>query len=183
MTEPRDDETRPLPPDAAGHEHPAPAPPEPEGTPAWVSAAPAYAPVEGGPLVTDGTAAAVPPRRWSGRRTTAVAAAAVTLGVLGAVGAAAAVTQSDSRGGEVGHGQLGPGRGGAPGDDGARPDGGRGGPPPGGFDGDRDGDHHGPGDEDGFGDDDHGGPPPGPGGGTGSSVPGDANGTDAVLDT
>ena len=124
-------------------------------------------------------------RRWSGRTTAVVVAAALGIGALGAAGAAAAVTRSDSQVREDvgGRGQLpGGGQGRLPGG-GVAPDGGRGGlpggPPPGGVDHDGDGDRHGTADGDGG----AGQRRPGPGDGTGSSDPGDANGADAALDT
>jgi hypothetical protein len=168
MTDPRDDETRPLPP-AAG-ESTAPMPP-----------------VEG-----ERTAARTPPlpgatsrSRWSGRKTAVVVAAAVGLGTVGAVVATTAIAQSDPRVEETAFhpGQLPDGRQGQPprGGPGRRGPGLPGGPAPGGLDRDGDGDHrHGPGDADG----EHGvggdGRPPGPGG---STDPNDANGETTVRDT
>lgn len=146
MPQRHDDETTPLP--AATPASPA------EGAPAWATTPhpgvadaaaarpvpradptatlpPASAPSHADPAVADGTAVAR--RRWSGRRTAAVVAAALTVGVVGAVGAGAAVAQSDDQGRDGGFGRYAfPG--------GGRPD--QGGLPGGGFQGrDRDHDH------------------------------------------
>ncbi len=213
MTEPRDDETRPLPP-ASGEpqarpaptDSTAPLPPAEPGAPAWTSAgaeaasptqpdaaasAEAVAPHAHVPAAADPALSGVAPRRrWSGRRTAVVAAAVLGVGALGAAGAAAAVGIAAATGhdesvvrqddlGDGGAGRL-PGGGEAPDDTGA-PGAGRGGhpggPPPGGLD--HDGDRPSFGDRDGDAD----GGLPGPDTDTGTDDSGDANGTDAALDT
>lgn len=177
MTDPLDDETRPLPADRTEPRPPTTGEsPTPAGDlPAWTRSEdaaghhPGPVPVPVGPAPVPLPEAAEPPgstpdpaarTRWSGRRTAVVAAAALALGVLGALGATAAVAQSDGRGADIG------GPGGRPGQfpgggQGQFPGGGQGrfpgdgqgqlpgGPPPGGFDRDGDGDHHGFGDGDG----------------------------------
>ena len=224
MNDPHDDETRPLPPAAGEPAGRNPAVPDDATTnaapvadgeaPAWTRPAPereATAPTTGDPVpvaavphaavgsapadtaTTEGAGSAR--RRWSGRTTAVVVAAALGIGALGAVGAAAAVVTAGSQvQGDVSHrGQLpgggqgqqfGDGRGQRPGDGGA-PDGGRGGlpggPPPGGFE--RDGDRHGGDAPDVDGDDGTEGLLPGPDGGTDSTHPGDADGTETALDT
>ena len=199
MNDPHDDETRPLPP-AAGDpasQNPAvpddataPLSPADGEAPAWTSPAPEH---QATASTTEGAGSARRP--WSGRTTAVVVAAALGIGALGAVGAAAAVVTAGSQvQGDVSHrGQLpgggqgqqfGDGRGQRPGDGGA-PDGGRGGlpggPPPGGFE--RDGDRHGGDAPDVDGDDGTEGLLPGPDGGTDSTHPGDADGTETALDT
>jgi hypothetical protein len=195
MSEPRDDETSPLPADRTAPLPPvAPEPPAAvPDVPSWTSSADATTPAPVPAASAGRTSRALPAAfaptasgvvgepsaraRWSGRRTAAVVAAALGLGTLGALGATAAFGQSDVRevdGGPGGRpGQL-PGQGELPGGLGQRPGGGRGqfpgGPPPGGLDRDGDGGRHDPADRDG----DHGG---GPGQDGGTGIPG-APGTD-----
>ncbi len=171
MTEPHDEQTPPP-----HEERIRPLPPvDPAGSPAWVST----------PWVTSSSVdlAAGPDTparraRWTGRKSAMVLASALGLGTVGAIGATAAVAQSDERGGAVGgHGQFpGGGPGHVPGGPGRPPAAGPGrlpgSPPPG---GDRDGDHRGLSGRDADGD--HGvGHQPSPRGGTGPTGPEDANG-------